>query len=90
MSCAISGCLETVFSSVPDKALHEEVRRTLLGIGGVSEIHHQHLWSLDGEHHVLTVHIVMDAEFNLEEYISIKQAVAEKLKPYQLAYHHRN
>jgi cobalt-zinc-cadmium efflux system protein len=48
--------------------------------------HHQHLWSLDGEHHVLTAHIVLDDGFNLEEYMAIKQAVADVLKPYRLAH----
>lgn len=74
------------FQAVPDKALHEEIQRTLLGVDGISEVHHLHLWSLDGEHHVLTAHIVVDDGFGLDEYCSIKQTVARALKQYRLAH----
>ena len=74
--------------AVPDKALHEKIRRSLLGIDGASEIHHQHLWSLDGEHHVLTAHVVVDYGdgFGSEKYSAIKQSIAGALEPYQLAH----
>lgn len=74
------------FQAVPDKALHEEIRQALLGVEGVSEVHHQHLWSLDGEHHVLTAHIVVSDSFNSSEYKVVKKAVAETLKPYNLSH----
>jgi len=76
------------FQAVPDKALHEKIRRSLLGIDGASEIHHQHLWSLDGEHHVLTAHIVLDHDdgFGADKYSAIKQSIARELEPYQLAH----
>ncbi|MEQ3636874.1 cation diffusion facilitator family transporter [Alcanivorax sp.] len=72
--------------AVPDPALHDEIRRTLLGIEHISEVHHQHLWSLDGERHVLTVHLVMRDSFPLEQYLATKIAVADALEPYQLAH----
>lgn len=76
------------FQAVPDKAIHEEIQRMLLAIEGVSEVHHQHLWSLDGEHHVLTAHIVMDHDvgFNSGEYSVIKQSIAKVLEQYPLAH----
>lgn len=72
--------------AVPDRELHNKIRRTLLGIGGVSDVHHQHLWSLDGEHHVLTAHIVVDGEFDVEEYGVIKDGVAAALEQYGLSH----
>lgn len=76
------------FQAVPDKALHEDIRRTLLGIDGVGEIHHQHLWSLDGEHHVLTAHIVVDHDdgFDSDKYCTIKQSIAWAIEQYPLAH----
>jgi len=76
------------FQAVPDKALHEEIRHSLLDIDGVSEVHHQHLWSLDGEHHVLTAHIVVDHDdgFCPDEYCAIKQSIAVALEQYPLAH----
>ena len=72
--------------AVPDPTLHDEIRQTLLDIEYISEVHHQHLWSLDGEHHVLTVHLVAKDSFPFEQYPDTKIAVADALEPYQLAY----
>ncbi|KKN22704.1 hypothetical protein LCGC14_0912400 [marine sediment metagenome] len=72
--------------SVPDKALYDEIRETLLKIVGIREIHHQHLWSLDGEHHVLTTHLVVKGTFERDQFIKLKQTIAEALKPYDLAH----
>jgi len=72
--------------AVPDQALHDQIRVTLLGVNGVSDVHHQHLWSLDGEHHVLTAHVVCDGDFEACDYGAIKASVAEALKPYELAH----
>jgi cobalt-zinc-cadmium efflux system protein len=74
------------FQAVPDKALQEEIRHALLGVDGVSAVHHQHLWSLDGEHHVLTAHIVVGEGFNPSEYKTVKAAVAMALRPYNLSH----
>ena len=41
-----------------------------------SSIRHTHIWSLDGEHHVLTAHLVVDPEASKEDLIRIKHAAA--------------
>lgn len=62
------------------------MRSTLLGIDGISDVHHQHLWSLDGEHHVLTAHIVVGGDFDANKYGLIKNATAEALEQFGLAH----
>lgn len=37
--------------------------------------HHTHVWSLDGEHHVLTTHVVVDADTTKEEVLEVKRQV---------------
>lgn len=39
-----------------------EIKAHLMEIEGVLDVHHIHLWSLDGFHHYATMHIVTDAE----------------------------
>jgi len=39
----------------------------------VDSVHHLHVWSLDGEHTVLTVHIVTERILNPDEYALLKQ-----------------
>lgn len=76
------------FQAVPDKGLHDKIERSLLGVDGVSEVHHQHLWSLDGEKHVLTAHIVLDQneDFSTNQYFTIKQSISKALEQYTLAH----
>jgi cobalt-zinc-cadmium efflux system protein len=73
------------FQAVPDKALHDEIKKTLISIEGVNEVHHLHLWSLDGEHHVLTAHLTLDNNnVSSENYLAMKQRIAESLSQYDL------
>lgn len=76
------------FQAAPDKGLHDKIERSLLGVDGVSEVHHQHLWSLDGEKHVLTAHIVIDQneDFSTNQYFTIKQSISRALEQYTLAH----
>jgi cobalt-zinc-cadmium efflux system protein len=39
----------------------KKLRETLLRVKGVSDVHDLHVWSLDGEHHVVTLHAVIDS-----------------------------
>jgi cobalt-zinc-cadmium efflux system protein len=41
----------------------------------VKGVHHTHVWTLDGEHHVLTTHIVVDQSATREEIAGIKCSV---------------
>jgi cobalt-zinc-cadmium efflux system protein len=44
---------------VPPTLSLRAVEEHLLGLPGVRGIHDLHLWSLDGEHHILTAHVVI-------------------------------
>lgn len=46
----------------------------------VKGIHHLHCWSLDGEQHILTCHLVVASNVSLEQTLSIKQNVKTLLK----------
>jgi cobalt-zinc-cadmium efflux system protein len=62
--------------AVPEAIDLPEVEHTLLAIPQVQSVHHTHIWSLDGEHHVLTTHLVVDPDATKEDMIRIKQAAA--------------
>ncbi len=40
----------------------EEVKEHIGNIPGVTEVHHVHIWSLDGQNHYLTVHLVIEGD----------------------------
>ena len=62
---------------VPPSLPLRGVEAHLLRLPGVSGIHDLHLWSLDGEHHILTVHVVITEGSSGEEVMAIKCRVRE-------------
>ena len=52
-----------------------EIRKHVFAIDGVKDVHHIHVWSLDGHHHYATMHVVTDA--NAHE---IKEKIREELE----------
>lgn len=56
----------------------EEIRK----IKQVEDVHHAHLWSLDGENHVFTAHVVLCEQVSNEEATSVKNEVKKLLRTY--------
>jgi cobalt-zinc-cadmium efflux system protein len=54
--------LRILLQAVPNDVDIESLKNELMSVGGVSEIHDLHAWSLDGEHHVGTLHAVVEAD----------------------------
>lgn len=48
--------------AVPDDVPADELRDRISAVSGVLSLHDLHLWSLDGESHVMTLHIVTDED----------------------------
>lgn len=71
---------------VPDASLREEILEKLENIEQIQEVHHLHFWSLDGEHHVLTAHLLLHDSLTVEAQTALKQEIAARLKDYQLAH----
>jgi cobalt-zinc-cadmium efflux system protein len=70
----------------PDDGVHSKIKETLLSIDPVGEVHHMHFWSLDGENHVLTAHLVLTQMLPSERLMAIKGEVAKRLDKYHLAH----
>lgn len=50
-----------LLQGVPDDVPVNELEAAILRVDGVEEIHDLHIWSLDGESHVMTLHVVTQA-----------------------------
>ena len=64
--------LALFLQAVPEAIQLSEVEHALESISQVSSVHHTHVWSLDGEHHVLTTHLVVDSNATKEDLARIK------------------
>jgi len=62
---------------VPPSLSLQAVEERLGGLPGVRGVHDLHLWSLDGEHHILTAHVVIPEGTTEEEFIATKCRVRD-------------
>ena len=62
---------------VPDAINMTDIERKLLELDGVKGIHDLHVWTLDGEHNIASLHVVVEKPLTVEEMVSIKNKVRE-------------
>lgn len=70
----------------PDLTLRENIETSLRQLPFVSDLHHLHLWSLDGEQHVLTVHLRLLSDSDSTQLIAYKQQIQQHLQPFNLTH----
>ncbi|PCH97243.1 MAG: cation transporter [Gammaproteobacteria bacterium] len=70
----------------PDQAIQEQICTELNALPEVKDIHHVHFWSLDGEQHVLTAHLVLNSHLDQSAQRNVKSEISALLAPYQLAH----
>ncbi|MBQ6997602.1 MAG: cation transporter [Oscillospiraceae bacterium] len=66
---------------IPEGVDIDEIRHHLTEIDGVLDVHHIHVWSLDGIQNCATMHIVTDAEP-----LTVKKAVKAELREHGIAH----
>ena len=59
----------------------EKIKEDLLKIKNIIDVHHIHIWSIDGYNNYATMHIVSD-----DDSIKVKQEVRNKLKEYKISH----
>jgi len=69
--------LQAVPASFDLAQFEEEIKQ----LPKVGDTHHTHVWSLDGESHVLSAHVVMTANASRKEIVELKKRVRERLNP---------
>lgn len=65
--------------ATPDVKQVNDVRSVLLSTPEVNKLHHFHIWSLDGEHNVMTVHLVLNDEVSVVQIKNLKRQLQEQL-----------
>jgi cobalt-zinc-cadmium efflux system protein len=71
-----------LMQATPDKTLYEDVLDALLMTEHVGEAHHVHLWSLDGESHVLTAHLQLNKCIGYDEQMGVKADLNNRLSQF--------
>jgi cobalt-zinc-cadmium efflux system protein len=79
---------ELFLQAVPREVDIDDVARRLEAVDGVEKTHDVHVWSLDGEHNVLTAHLEVAPDTSRDAVIRIKQAAKRALAEQHLNLEH--
>lgn len=77
----LKGTIDLFLQAVPTDIDLGALRARVAELGGVQELRHLHVWSHDGEHHVLTGQLLI-APTSLAEALSIRNAARATLQKY--------
>lgn len=69
-----------IMQSIPEKVSLERIKERITNIGVISEIHDSHIWSMDGQYNIMTLHVKLNQDMKLSEQFQIKCQIREILK----------
>lgn len=71
----------------PDNIDVIEIEKQVTAVKGVHSIHHVQVWSLDGQRHVFTAHVKLEALSEIDEIQTIKQEIKTILNAYPFEFY---
>ncbi len=74
----LSKSMKIILQAIPDTLDYEKVQKVLMSFPAIESFHDLHLWSLDGEKNILTVHLVIEQNAR-DEAARLKQEVKNAL-----------
>ncbi|MEP0354408.1 cation diffusion facilitator family transporter [Paraglaciecola sp.] len=72
--------------ATPDAKQMEEVRKVLKSNSYVADIHHFHIWSLDGEHSVMTAHVELKQDVSVSQLRTLKDEFRQGLDEFDFVH----
>jgi cobalt-zinc-cadmium efflux system protein len=68
-----------ILQRIPEQIDTEKICSSLQDLPEVKDIHDVRLWTLDGDHHVLTLHVVVNQEQTMQELGCLKEEIKNRL-----------
>lgn len=73
--------LDLFLEKIPHGIDMNEIIAHVTALEGVMDVHHIHIWSMDGHHHYATMHVVTDADAH-----EIKEKIREELEEHGIGH----
>ena len=80
----IKESMRIILQGTPSDIEIDKVENEIASVNTVLSMHDCHLWSLDGTYHILTAHVVLDKNYNLEELSQIKSQIFEVVAKFNI------
>jgi cobalt-zinc-cadmium efflux system protein len=72
--------LQVVLQGIPSDVSIDTIREKLKSITQITNLHDCHVWSMDGQYNVLTMHLQLDKDYKLSEQAKLKKTARSILK----------
>ena len=69
-----------ILQGIPEDVSLEDIKEKLKDISEITDVQDNHVWSLDGEYNILTIHLRLDKDYKLSEQTKLKEKVRSQLK----------
>ena len=69
-----------ILQGIPEEVSLEDIKNKLKDFPEIVDVHDRHVWSLDGNYNILTVHVRLDKDYKLSEQAALKQKIRNQLK----------
>ncbi|KPM49271.1 cation diffusion facilitator family transporter [Jiulongibacter sediminis] len=73
----LKGVFRVILQGTPEGVNMEEVKEKVTGLEGIKEIHDVHLWTVDGQKNIMSLHAVLEEGF---ETVKIKDEIRHELQ----------
>ncbi len=86
-ACKLMKWVVDIFlEKTPEWITHDEVLKEIKELDGILDIHHIHLWTLDGNRNYITIHALIDKKLSVPKIIALKKAIKDALKKQNISH----
>ena len=72
--------LHIILQGIPDNVDIDEIAQQLQEFKGIEDVHDLHVWSVDGNYNILTVHVVLNTLLEKDKITELKGRIRNSLK----------
>lgn len=72
--------IDIFLEKTPEWISHDEVLKEIKNLDGILDIHHIHLWTLDGDKNYITIHALIDEKLTVPQIIALKKTIKHTLR----------
>ncbi|MDR1582031.1 MAG: cation diffusion facilitator family transporter [Prevotellaceae bacterium] len=76
--------LRVILQGTPENINGEEIKKALLNIEGIESVHDLHLWTMDGEFNISSIHIVVGTNQDSRGIAEIKNQARQVMKQHNI------
>lgn len=73
----LSSIFKIFMQTAPDDVDADEIKARIMALEHVKDVHDIHVWSMDGNYHIATIHVVVSHQFTAAQQVTLKRQIVE-------------